>query len=124
MLLTCVTPCAGSETPDVPSNTPPSNSRIVAVTAFSLGLYTPMFVRESPLTNPASTVTARAADDGKPGMNIPTNPPPETGDRNCDDTTRLPEDPPLVNSTAPNEPGDENKLTQTSSKPFASLAPN
>src|SRR5437762_8078736 len=105
MLLTCVTPCAGSETPDVPSNTPPSNSRIVAVTALSLGLYTPMFVRESPLTNPVSTVTACAADDGRPGTNIPTNPPPETGERNCELTTRLPAAPVLVNSTAPSEIG-------------------
>src|SRR5215467_4679930 len=124
MLLTCVTPCAPSCTLVVPSNTAPSYNRIVAVTAFPLGLYIPTFVRESPFTSPVNTVTTCAADDGSPGMNIPTNPPPVTGDLNCDETTSDPAAPELVNSTAPNDPGDENKLTQMSSNAFASRAPN
>src|SRR5207244_11257639 len=99
-------------------------SRYRPAAAGAVGSHPPTTASDPPVRTPASTATARAADNGKRGMNIPTTPPPETGDRNCDDTTRLPEDPPLVNSTAPNEPGDENKLTPTSSKPFASLTPN
>src|SRR5216683_3059493 len=115
MLLTCVTARGASATDVVPSNTDPSNSRIVAVTPTALGLYTPTFVRESPFTNPVNTVTALADDDGNPGMNIPTNPPPGTGDLNCELTTSNPAPPELVNSTAPREFGASNKLTQMSS---------
>ena len=82
MLLTCVPPCGASPTDLVPNNTGPSKSRIVAVTPLSLGLYRPMFVRASPLTSPGSTASARAADGGSPGTNIPTNPPPAAGERN------------------------------------------
>src|SRR6266508_5457300 len=120
MLLTCVTACPNRPTLVVPSSTGPSKRRIVTVTAFPLGLYTPMFVRESPLTSPVSTVTVAAADGGNPGMNIPTNPPALTGDRNCEDTTRVPSAAPLVNSTAPRESGLANKLTAMSSKALAS----
>src|SRR2546426_1098035 len=107
-----VPPCGPSATDVVPSNTGPSNSRIVAVTDTALGLYTPTFVRESPFTNPVNTVTALAADDGSPGTNIPTKPPPVTGDLNCELTTSNPAPPQLVNSTAPRELGVPNKLTQ------------
>src|SRR6476661_3060552 len=115
MLLTCVTPCAARPTDWLPSNTGPSNSRIVAVTDTSLGLYTPMFVRESPFTSPVNTVTAFAPDGGRPGMNIPTWPPLVSGDLNCDVTTRPPGPAPLENSIAPSEFGTPNKLTQMSS---------
>src|SRR6266508_3186509 len=124
MLLTCVTPWAARFTDVVPSNTAPSNNRIVAVTGALLGLYTPMFVRESPLTSPVNTVTAFAAEEGNPGMNIPTNPPDETGERSCEETTRLPAAPELVNSTAPSELGAPNKLTPISSNAFASRGPS
>src|SRR2546426_243162 len=63
MLLSCVPMCAASPTDFVPNNTGPSYSRIVAVTAFSLCLYAPTFVRESPLTRyPAVTVNASVYD--------------------------------------------------------------
>src|SRR5438876_736422 len=124
MLLTCVTARGASATDVVPSNTAPSNSRIVAVTPTALGLYTPTFVRESPLARPVNTVTAFAADDGNPGMNIPTKPPPETGDLNCELTTSNPAPPELVNSTAPSEPGVSNKLTQILSNDRDSRAPS
>src|SRR5215471_5615561 len=84
MLDTCVPVCGARFTGITPSNTGgnvPSNSysRIVATTAAPLGLYTPMLVRKLPVADPAlarfvSTVTGCAADDGKPGMNIPTEP--------------------------------------------------
>src|SRR6266542_6397017 len=105
MLLTCVAACPASPNPVVPSSTGPSKRRIVAVTELPLGLYIPMFVRESPLTSPVSTVTALAADGGSPGMNIPTKPPVLTGERNCEDTTSVPCAAQLVNSTAPRDPG-------------------
>src|SRR5712692_2749842 len=124
MGVVCVIPCGPSATDVVPSNTGPSNSRIVAVTPTALGLYTPTFVRESPFTSPVNTVTALAADDGNPGTNIPTKPPPATGDRNCEETTRLPAAPVLVNSTAPRELGASNKLTQMSSNARDSRAPS
>src|SRR6202162_1623131 len=126
MLLTCVAPCAARPTARVPSSTGPSNNRIVAVTDTSLGLYTPTFVRESPFTSPVNTVTAWAAEGGKPGMNIPTCPPPDNGDgdRNCDVTTRPPAAARLVNSIAPRESGAPNKLTQMSSNACASRGAN
>src|SRR5689334_12097345 len=118
MLLTCVTALAASCTAVVPNNTFPSYSRIVAVTAVPLGLYTPTLVRESPLTRLVNTLTTDAALDGNPGTNIPTCPPLAAGDRNCDVTSRssLSE----VNSTAPRLCGVENRLTQISSNPRAS----
>src|SRR5262245_2859610 len=122
MLLTCVTPCGPRFTLVVPRSTGPSNKRIVAVTALLFGLYTPTFVRESPFTNPVSAVTGCAADGGRPGMNIPTNPPLATGDFNCDDTTSVPASPALVNSIAPRDPGAPNRLTQMSSNARASRA--
>jgi hypothetical protein len=80
----------------------------------------PMFVRESPLTSPVRTVTAAASVGASPGMNIPTNPPVETGERSCDDTTSVPCGAGLVKSTAPSEPGVANRLTAMSSNAFAS----
>src|SRR5262245_57575435 len=118
MLLTCVTACAASGTAVEPSNTLPSYKRIVAVTAVALGLYTPTFVRESPLTRLVNTLVGDAALEGSPGTNIPTCPPPGAGDLSCDVTSRpfLSE----VNSTAPRLCGVENRLTQMSSNPRAS----
>src|SRR5262245_48661001 len=120
MLLTCVTPCGPRFTLVVPNNTAPSYRRIVAVTADSLGLYTPTFVRESPLTRLVKTVTTPAADGGRPGMNIPTNPPPLTGGLRRDDPTHVPSCAPVVNSIASSGPGLENRLTAMSSNAFAS----
>src|SRR5215831_6871879 len=120
MLFTCVTACGPKFTDVVPSNTDPSNKLIVAVTDTPLGLYTPTFVRDSPLTRLVNTETTDAALDGNPGTNIPTCPPPAAGDLNCDVTTRSPAAWSLVNSTAPKLDGDENKLTQISSNPRAS----
>src|SRR5215472_1514664 len=120
MLFTCVTACGPNGTDVVPSNTDPSNKLIVAVTDFPLGLYTPTLVRESPLTRLVNTLTTDDADDGNPGTNIPTNPPPLAGDLSCDVTTSSPAAPSLVNSTAPRLDGVENKLTQISSNPRAS----
>src|SRR5262249_4660663 len=101
MLLICVTPWGARFTLVVPRRTGPSNSRIVAVTAFPLGLYTPTFVRESPLTRLVSTVTAPASVGARPGMNMPTNPPPPAGERSRDETTSAPRGPALLNSTPP-----------------------
>src|SRR6266508_3430228 len=124
MLFTCVTACGPNATDCVPNNTPPSNNRIAAVTETPLGLYTPMFVRESPLTKLVNTLTTPAAEEGSPGTNIPTCPPPDTGDLSCEVTTKSSEDPLTLNSTAPNVPGEENKLTQMSSNPRASRGLN
>src|SRR6266540_3745067 len=55
-------------------------------------------------------------------MNIPTKPPPGTGERNCELTTRLSPPPELANSTAPTEPGAPNRLTPMSSNALASRA--
>src|SRR5215471_16812224 len=120
MLLTCVTACAASCTAVVPSKTFPSNNRIVAVTELPLGLYTPTFVLESPLTRLVNTLVGDAALDGSPGTNIPTCPPPGAGDHSCDVTTSCPAAPSLVNSTAPRLWGVEKRLTQMSSNPRAS----
>src|SRR5438128_2112329 len=63
-----------------PNNTDPlSYTRIVAITAPPLGLYTPTFVRNVPVNpNPlakfVNTVTACAEDESNPGINIPTDP--------------------------------------------------
>src|SRR5262252_2611337 len=124
MLLTCVTACGPSPTDVVPNNTDPSNKLIVAVTDFPLGLYTPTFVRESPFTRLVNTLTTDDAVVGNPGTNIPTNPPPEVGDRSCDVTTSSPAAPSVVNSTAPKLDGVENKLTHISSNPRASRGDN
>src|ERR1700693_678122 len=124
MLLTCVAPCAARPTARVPSSTGPSNNRIVAVTDTSLGLYTPTFVRESPFTSPVNTVTAWAVERGKPGIHLPTCPPSDSGDHNCDVTTRPPALAVLVNSIAPREFGTPNKLTQMSSNACASRGAN
>src|SRR5215471_16242514 len=120
MLLTCVTACADSCACVVPNNTLPSYKRIVAVTVVPLGLYTPTFVRESPLTRLVKTLTTEAALDGNPGTNIPTWPPAGSGDRSCEVTTSCPAAPSVVNSTAPRLCGVENRLTQMSSNPRAS----
>src|SRR5215471_10411248 len=79
-----------------------------------------MFVRPSPLTSPVSTVTGAASVGASPGTNIPVKPPVETGDRSCDDTTSVPCGAGLVKSTAPRELGVAKRLTQMSSKAFAS----
>src|SRR6266566_2200997 len=108
----------------VPNNTGPSYNRTATFTDASLGLYTPTFVRDAPFINPGNTVTACAAEDGSPGMNIPTAPPVGNGEYNRDVTTIVPAEAELVNSTAPKEFGDANKLTQISSKDFASRGAN
>src|SRR5262249_49015122 len=101
-----------------------------AVTPPAFGLYTPTFVRKLPVAEPAfdkfvNTVTADAALDASPGINIPTDPtvPPghggtDAGEYNRDVTSR-----PIEfeeNSTAPKELGTPNKLTQISSNALAS----
>src|SRR5258708_3410550 len=107
---------------NVPNNTGPSYKRTATFTDASLGLYTPMFVRLAPFIKPVSTVTGCAADDGSPGMNIPTAPPTGggNGEYNRDVTTTVPGEAELENSTAPREFGVANKLTQISSNDFAS----
>jgi hypothetical protein len=57
-------------------------------------------------------------------MNIPTAPPVGNGEYNRDVTTIVPAGAELVNSTAPKEFGVANKLTQMSSKDFASRGDN
>jgi hypothetical protein len=106
----------------VPNNTGPSNNLTATLTDASLGLYTPTFVRNAPFINPGNTVTGCAADDGSPGMNIPTAPPMGggNGEYNREVTTTVPGEAELENSTAPKEFGVANKLTQISSKDFAS----
>ena len=110
----------------VPNNTGPSYNLTDTLTDASLGLYTPTFVRDAPFINPGNTVTACAAEDGRPGMNIPTAPPTGggNGEYNRDVTTIVPAEAELVNSTAPNEFGVANKLTQISSNDFASRGAN
>src|SRR5712691_3248344 len=110
----------------VPNNTGPSYNLTATLTDTSLGLYTPTFVRDAPFINPGNTVTACAAEDGNPGMNIPTAPPTGcgNGEYNRDVTTIVPAEAELVNSTAPNEFGVANKLTQISSNDFASRGAN
>src|SRR6266567_2525687 len=108
----------------VPNNTGPSYNRTATFTDASLGLYTPTFVRDAPFINPGNTVTACAAEDSSPGMNIPTAPPVGNGEYNRDVTTIVPDEAVLVNSTAPREFGVANKLTQISSKDFASRGPS
>src|SRR5262252_525922 len=116
-----------------PSNTDPdSYSLTVAVTVPGLGLYTPTFVRNDPVALPAldrfvNTVTAFAAVEGSPGMNIPTDPTvpaghggDDAGENRRDVTTIPPEG--VSNSTAPSELGTPNRLTQMSSNAFASRA--
>src|SRR6266567_8829792 len=85
----------------VPNNTGPSNNLTATLTAASLGLYTPTFVRLAPFINPGNTVTGCAADDGNPGMNIPTAPPTGcgNGEYSRDVTTIVPDEAVLVNST-------------------------
>jgi len=111
---------------NVPNKTGPSNNLTVADTDTSFGLYTPTFVRDAPFINPANTVTGLADVDGSPGMNIPTAPPTGcgNGEYNRDVTTTVPAEAELVNSTAPNEFGVANKLTQISSNDFASRGAN
>src|SRR6266542_1230778 len=77
------------------------------LTDASLGLYTPTFVRDAPFITPGNTVTACAAEDGNPGMNIPTAPPTGggNGEYKRDVTTIVPAGAELENSTAPNEFG-------------------
>src|SRR5215831_1227431 len=135
MLDTCVPLCGPRFSGITPSNTGgklPSNSysRIVATTAVKFGLYTPMLVRKLPVADPAldkfvNTVTGRAADDGSPGMNIPTDPTVPAGhgglaagEYRRDVTTRSSE--PDTNSTAPSELGTLNRLTQMLSNALAS----
>jgi hypothetical protein len=108
----------------VPNNTDASNNLTATVTDTSLGLYTPTFVRDAPFINPGNTVAGCAAEDGNPGMNIPTAPPVGNGEYNRDVTTIVPAGAELVNSTAPNEFGVANKLTQISSNDFASRGAN
>jgi hypothetical protein len=108
----------------VPNSTGPSNNLTATLTEASLGLYTPTLVRDAPFINPGNTVTGCAAEDGSPGMNIPTAPPVGNGEYNRDVTTTVPAEAELVNSTAPNEFGVANKLTQISSKDFASRGAN
>src|SRR5262249_5983438 len=102
----------------------PSYKRIVAVTAVSLGLYTPTFVRESPLTRLVNTLTTEAPLVANPGTNIPTWPPAGSGDRSCDVTTSCPAAPSVLNSTAPRLCGVQTNLTQMSSTPRASRGAN
>src|SRR5215471_7443008 len=139
MLDTCVPLCGPKFNGITPKSTGgklPSNSysRIVATTPVRFGLYTPMLVRKLPVADPAlarlvNTVTACAADDGNPGMNIPTDPTvPEgqggldAGEYRRDVTTRLVEV--EENSTAPSELGTLNKLTQMLSNALASRGAN
>src|SRR5258706_13058708 len=105
MSLTCAPVCGPSATGKVPSNTGPSNNRSVAVTPTALGLYTPMFVRKSPFNRVVNTVTTFADDDGRPGMNIPTDPVVAGGARGeyRRDITKVPPPPGVQNSTAPRE---------------------
>ena len=124
MLFTCVAACGPSGSGCVPNSTGPSNNRIVAVTGISLGLYNPMFVRESPLARLVNTVTAAAAEAGSPGTNIPTWPPSGVGDLNWEVTTSSSKGPLKLNSTAPNVPGEENRLAQMSSNACASRGPS
>src|SRR5215831_1041989 len=135
MLDTCVPLCGPRFSGITPSNTGgklPSNSysRIVATTAVKFGLYTPMLVRKLPVADPAlarfvNTVTACAADDGSPGMNIPTDPTVPAGhgglaagEYRRDVTSRPVEL--EENSTAPSELGTLNRLTQMLSNALAS----
>src|ERR1700682_122889 len=110
----------------VPNNTGPSYNLTATLTDASLRLYTPTFGLDAPFINPGNPVTACAAEDGNPGMNIPTAPPTGcgNGEYNRDVTTTAPADAVLVNSTAPKEFGIANKLTQISSNDFASRGAN
>src|SRR5450756_1029779 len=122
MSLTCAPVCGPIGSDTVPSITGPSNRRIVAVTPTPLGLYTPMFVRKSPFISSVNAVTVFAADDGRPGMNIPTDPDVAggaSGEYSLDVTTRPPE-PGVENSTAPSELGTPNKWLLISSNAFDS----
>src|SRR5712691_3591012 len=112
----CVPLFAPSVNGTVPNNTGPSNNLTAAVTGTSLGLYTPTFVRDAPFINPANSVTGCADEEGNPGTNIPTAPPTGCGkgEYNRDVTTTVPAAAELENSTAPNELGTPNKLTQIS----------
>src|SRR5258706_7916996 len=105
MSLTCAPVCGPSVTGKVPSNTGPSNNRSVAVTPTALGLYTPMFVRKSPFNKFVNTVTAFADDDGRPGMNIPTEPVVASGEYRRDVTTIPPGVATVENSIAPSDLG-------------------
>src|SRR5258705_5319617 len=108
MSLTCAPVCGPSATGKVPSNTGPSNNRSVAVTPTALVLYTPMFVRKSPFNKFVNTVTAFADDDGRPGMNIPTEPVVASGEYRRDVTTIPPGVATVENSIAPSEVGTPN----------------
>src|SRR5215813_1373357 len=133
MFVICVPVLPASVTDVCPSNTDPdSYSLTVAVTVEGFGLYTPTFVRNAPVALPAfdrfvNTVTGLAAVDGRPGMNIPTDPTVPAGHGGDDageysrDVTTIPPDG-VSNSTAPSELGTPNKLTQMSSNAFASRA--
>src|SRR5437660_8315831 len=135
MLEICVPVCAPRFTGTTPNNTGgndpvQSYSRIVATTGDRLGLYTPTLVRKLPVAEPAldkfvSTVTAPAAEEGSPGMNIPTDPTvplghggTKAGEYNRDVTSSPTEF--EANSTAPSELATPNKLTQMSSNALAS----
>src|SRR5215471_1862404 len=135
MLDTCVPLCGPKFNGITPKSTGgklPSNSysRIVATTPVRFGLYTPMLVRKLPVADPAlarfvNTVTACAADDGSPGMNIPTDPTVPAGhgglaagEYRRDVTSRPVEL--EENSTAPSELGTLNRLTQMLSNALAS----
>src|SRR6202022_4414343 len=107
----------------VPNNTGPSYNLTATFTDASLGLYTPTFVRDAPFINPGNTVAGCAAEDGNPGMNIPTAPPVGNGEYNRDVTTIVPAGAVLANSTAPKEFGVANKLTQISPNDFPSRGP-
>jgi hypothetical protein len=116
----CVPVLAANVNSTVPSNTGPSYNLTDTFTDASFGLYTPTFVRDAPFISPGNTVAGCAAEDGNPGMNIPTAPPEGNGEYSRDVTTIVPAGAELVNSTAPKEFGVANKLTQISSNDFAS----
>ena len=122
MSLTCAPVCGPNVTGKVPSNTGPSNNRNVAVTPTALGLYTPMFVRKSPFIRFVNAVTTFAADDGRPGMNIPTDPVVAGGASGeySRDVTTIPPAPGAENSIAPSELGTPNNWLLMSSNAFDS----
>src|SRR5215472_7280440 len=126
MLEICVPLLGPNVNGTVPNNTDPSNNLTATFTDTSLGLYTPTLVRDAPFIKPGSTVTGCAADDGNPGMNIPTAPPTGcgNGEYNRDVTTTVPEGAEDENSTAPREFGVLNKPTQISSNDLDSRGAN